>query len=302
MGLLNRWIESLDYEFQVLQSCTRHQSPHSTCSKCIESCSAGAISLKNGKPIISKEQCTECGDCIVTCPVQAVEGFFPKRTIIHNQFIVDNDRPPALRELLGYYKKGVTELVCEQGELNVDWQLKLAEANEMLEKLGEAPFSVRYNQVELQEETYTRRALFSIWKKEAQSTMKQMAPAKWRFNHEDLDIAQSFPNYQFAEIMINTSKCTLCKACQMLCPKKCLQITDTHFTISAQACSGCLLCQDICPEKAIIVKEQISLAKGIVHSLYENECKTCKKSFQTLSEHDEKCIICRKKEEFGVFL
>lgn len=302
MGLLDRWIESLDYEFQVKQSCTRHQSPRSTCSKCIDICTAEAISLKNGKPVINNEKCTECGYCIAECPVQAIEGFFPKRTIIQKQFVVTDERPPAIRELLGYYKKNVTTIVYEQEALNEDWQQTVAEANNRLKALGEAPFTIICKKIELNEEKFTRREIFTIWKKEAQTTMQQMAPAKWRFNHEDLDLAKYYQEYQFTELKIDTNKCTLCKACVMLCKKKCFHVTDTDFTISAQSCSGCMLCQDICPEKVITVEERIMPALDIVHPLYTKVCNTCKKEYQTLQEHDEKCVMCKKQEAFGTFL
>lgn len=302
MGLLDRWIESLDYEFQVIHSCTRHQSPHSECSKCIDICSEEAIVLKNGKPFIQNEKCTECGYCIAECPVQAVEGFFPKRTIIQNQFVITDDRPPAIRELLGYYKKNVTTIACEQEALNDPWQQTVAEANEMLKALNEVPFSIICKKLKQEEKKFTRRDIFTIWKTEAQTTMKQMAPAKWRFNHEDLALTKYYRDYQFTEVKIDPNKCTLCTACEKLCTKKCFQVNSTDFTISAQSCSGCMLCQDICPEKAITVEERIMSAIDIVLPLYTKECKTCNKDYQTLQEHDEKCVMCKKREEYGTFL
>ena len=38
MALLSKWVESLDYEYEILSSCTRHRSHHSTCTKCVETC------------------------------------------------------------------------------------------------------------------------------------------------------------------------------------------------------------------------------------------------------------------------
>ncbi|MBP2240673.1 ferredoxin [Cytobacillus eiseniae] len=302
MGLLDKWIESLDYEFRILDSCSRYQSPHSTCRNCIDSCSADAITFVSGKPIINNKECTECGDCIAECPVQAVEGFLPRRTIIQNQLIVTDEHPPSIKELLAFYKKGVTILVYDQEELNLHWKHILSEVNSMLEQLNEAPFSILNKEIEREEELFTRREIFSFWKKEAQSTMKQMAPAKWRFNHQDLDLAKFYPNYQFTEIMLDTSKCTICKACQILCKRDCLQINEMDFTITTQNCSGCMICQDICPEKAITTEKKIQPATKNTHPLYTKICYTCKNNYQTLSMHDKKCVKCKKMEAFGTFL
>ena len=51
MALLSKWVESLDYEYEILSSCTRHRSHHSTCTKCVETCEKQAISINNGKPL-----------------------------------------------------------------------------------------------------------------------------------------------------------------------------------------------------------------------------------------------------------
>ena len=88
MGLLGKWVESLDYEFEILTSCTRHQSPRSTCEKCIDVCEEKAITLVNNKPVIAREKCTECGNCIVRLLAQAISGIFPKRTVINNQLLL----------------------------------------------------------------------------------------------------------------------------------------------------------------------------------------------------------------------
>ncbi|MBS4191544.1 4Fe-4S binding protein [Bacillus sp. FJAT-49705] len=302
MGLLNKWMESLDYEFKVLQSCTRHQSPYSSCSRCKDVCFDEAITFIDEKPYIDNEKCTECGYCIAECPVQAIEGFFPKRTVVQDQLVVTDEHPPALRELLGYNKKGITAIISEQEKLNENWQYTISKTNEMLEKLNEAPFSIYLKKIELKEESLTRREIFSFWKNEAQSTLKQMTPAKWRFNHEELDIAKLYPKHQFKEVAVNLSKCTLCKACQKLCKKNCFQINDTSFTISAQKCSGCMLCQDICPEKAITIQERIMSATEVDHSLLIKTCKICNNNYQSLVDQSEKCVKCKKQEEFTAIL
>lgn len=298
MGLVSMWIESLDYEYEILETCTRHLSPRSKCSKCMEACELDAISIKRGVPSIKGEACIQCGKCISACSVQAVAGIFPKRTIIQNHLVITNDeKPPTTKELLIYYKKGIKSVVSEQ-DIGKDWQTSLNEANSILLKLGEKSFSVKVEKVDRGMEVLSRRDLFFTWRKDAQGFVKQMAPAKWRFNQEDLELARYYPNHQFAAITFNSEKCTLCSACQVLCPKNCLEITETQFSINAQPCTTCGLCEDICPEQAISVREKISLYEIQHYKVYKKICNQCKQSYNTVNQHAEKCVPCAKREGF----
>ena len=49
MGLLTKWAESLDYEFEILTTCSRHRSPRSTCVKCFDVCDQDAITTGKWK-------------------------------------------------------------------------------------------------------------------------------------------------------------------------------------------------------------------------------------------------------------
>nr|WP_295974445.1 4Fe-4S dicluster domain-containing protein [uncultured Bacillus sp.] len=299
MGLLSKWVESLDYEYEILSSCTRHRSPRSTCSKCLDVCEEAAISLTKNKPVIVREKCVECGNCISACPVQAVAGIFPKRTVVDHKLLAVDEQLPTAKELLVLHKKGVKGLISEDTTTIELWNQVIEEANSMLKQLGKEPFTITIKTIQAQEEVYSRRELFSLWKKESQSIMKQVAPAKWRFNHQQLDLSKYYPEYQFTSIIIDTNKCILCKACEFLCEKKSLAIGETDFTVTAQTCSSCLLCVDICSEKAITINEKISPAREVHYPVYQKTCSGCQQSFVTLREHDEKCVICTKREELG---
>lgn len=298
MGLLDKWVESLDYEFEVLTSCTRYKSPRSTCQRCLNVCEHEAITLENNSPMIHREQCIECGNCIAACPVQAIAGIFPKRTVINNKLLVSNEHVPTVKEMLVLYKKGVREIISENTALTDSLLIVIEEANSMLIQLGEDTFKVFNKTIEKTEEVYSRRELFSIWKKEGQSIMKQVAPAKWRFNHKHLDVTKYYPNYQFTNIYLNPDKCTLCKACEFLCEKNCFSITETGFSIVAQACSSCRLCVDICPENAIKLEEHISAVKDIYYPIYKKQCCICHEHFETLRKNEEHCVSCTKRKGF----
>lgn len=298
---LSHWLESLAYDYNILSHCSRYQSPRSSCMECIDSCPENAIKIEDGKPKIKSKDCIECGDCVASCPVQAVEGFLPKRTIIDKQYIVDSKKAPSLKELLVYYKKGITTIVCDEQYVNPEWEDTIRNVNEVLEKLGEKPFKIRHEK-ELPDNSdlMTRRELFFTWEKDLKQIAKNMTPAKWRFNHESLNLSNYYPDYQFVDITLDTNKCTLCKACQKLCEKNCLQINETHFSILTQYCSNCTLCQDICPEGAISLKRMISPASVRNHHIHIKRCSTCEETYETLDEEQHLCVICRKKEEYSM--
>ncbi|MDF1510841.1 4Fe-4S binding protein [Robertmurraya sp. DFI.2.37] len=299
MGLLSKWIESLDYQYEILPTCSRCKSPRSTCSRCIEACELKAIEMKNGVPQINYKKCNECGKCLVSCPVQAIAGIFPKREIHQGRIVIDKSTPPSAKELVVYAKKGLKGIVGEDG-YNEQWDHAVKEANEILLQLEGRILTVEHSKVERSEEVISRRELFYSWKEGTQSLIKEMAPAKWRFNQTALELARYYPHHQFAMIDLNIEKCSLCHACEKLCDKKCLEITDKGFVISAQACSFCQLCEDICPEKALTVTEKVSPYKQIEHSLRTHVCSTCQTSFKTLSENQLQCVPCMKKTQFQI--
>ncbi len=48
------------------------------CGNCVEICPPGAISLKNDHVFIEDELCEECGFCAAECPVEAISIPFPQ--------------------------------------------------------------------------------------------------------------------------------------------------------------------------------------------------------------------------------
>ncbi|MBB6446626.1 4Fe-4S dicluster domain-containing protein [Bacillus benzoevorans] len=293
MGLFSSWAESLDYEYEILPSCTRHKSHYSACSKCVAACEKSAITIRNRKPVIDHSQCVQCGECMAACPVQGIAGILPKRKIIQGQLIVSEDQFPTTIELLIFYQKGIRSIICEDESFFQLCQERIEQVNEMLQCLGESSFSVSVHSV-AEKDVCSRRELLSLWKKDSKSLMKEMTPAKWRFNQNSLNLRRYYPNYQFTKIIIDVEKCTLCKVCQRICEKKCFHIGDEHFSLSIKDCTACRLCADICPEKAIIFEEQIIKTEEIHFPIYEIVCQACQHPFKTLREEDETCPACTK--------
>src|SRR5690625_4377251 len=268
MKLLSRWIESLDYEYNISNRCTRYISPKSQCTKCIDACPAEAIFLEDGKPSVQTDSGIECGYCVAICPVQAIEGVLPKRAIKQKKLIIDGRKPTGVKEVLADYQEGITTIV---------YKTKNIEEIEEKRKIS-------------------RRKLFTIWKKDLQKVGRHITPAKWRFNHRSLNLAKYYPNHQFVDFSIDIEKCTLCQTCQKVCEQGCFEITNMTFKINPQKCTTCSLCQDICPEKAITLKEMISSLQSIEYPVYENECTSCHQPFTTLRPKQTLCFLCEKNE------
>lgn len=298
MSLLGKWVKSLDYHFEILPSCVRNKSPHSTCEKCLDACADAAITIVNHVPVIDWKHCVECGKCMTACPVQTVAGIFPRRTFFQNKLVLSGGDFPDVKELLILYKKGVKEIVSEDPAILKAIKQVVETANTMLHQLGETAFVISTASFEETEKVYSRRDLFTLWNTEGQSILKQAAPAKWRFNHNQLDASTYYPDFQFTNLSIDTDTCTLCKACEHLCGKNCLTISETGFSVEAQSCSSCQLCADICPENAIKIEEKISPATEYIHPIFTRTCSICQRQYETLREHDDKCVPCTKREGF----
>ncbi|GHH99901.1 4Fe-4S dicluster domain-containing protein [Neobacillus kokaensis] len=298
MGLFSKWVESLDYEFEIESSCTRHQSHYSTCEKCLTACEENAISFVNGQPVLNQSNCVQCGKCIVACPVHAIAGILPEREISQNQLVISGQHIPTSKELLIYYKKGITSIIGKDEASMQLWKKPIEEANTMLRELDERPFTLSIKSIG-QEEYYSRRALFSLWKNESKSIMKQVTPSKWRFNHNVFELQKYYTGYQFTELSVDIEKCTLCTVCERLCATKCFAIQEGNFSLSLQGCSACGLCADICPEKAITLKDQIVSLEEINHPIYEKVCQSCNQTFKTLRDQDEECTPCKKLKSFN---
>lgn len=298
MGLLSNWLESLDYDYEILSSCTRHRSRQSTCEKCVTACNEHAISMQNGKPVFDSKLCSQCGKCMASCPVQAIAGIFPKRKIVNHHLVISKDSIPTSIELLILYKKGIQTIIAEDEASLHSWKEVIEQTNSMLNQLEETPFSISKKHVN-QEAYYSRREFFSLWKTEGKSIAKEVTPAKWRFNHHTFNLLKYYDgDFQFVRMQLDLEKCTLCGVCQRFCDRKCFDLREIEFILNGENCSSCQLCTDICPEKAIKIEEKIVKKETILFPIYEKVCEVCNKEFKTVNEHGSKCIVCYKSQCF----
>ena len=54
------------------------------CINCIKRCPTQAIRVRNGKAVITKEFCIDCGECIRICPHHAKLPAYDKLSVIEN--------------------------------------------------------------------------------------------------------------------------------------------------------------------------------------------------------------------------
>ncbi|MCM3124965.1 4Fe-4S binding protein [Mesobacillus sp. AQ2] len=298
MGVVGNWLESLDFEYKISDGCVRGKSKKATCTTCVDSCpETGAIVISDRIPYIQPDLCKECGDCIAACPVHAIEGVFPKRHVKAGKLLAYNGSKPSVSELLIHSSKGI-QSILPQEPLDEVWLERIQAANNLLLDMEKNKIELLpIKSINLEEETVSRRELFTMWGKGSKKLAKDVTPASWRFNHKKLELAPYYPDFQFNQVEINSDTCTLCRTCERLCPKQCFELNEAGFRISSQACSSCMLCVDSCPEQAISVKERVSKATTMNIEIYQHTCSVCKKPFKTLHRDEEKCSVCSRIKE-----
>lgn len=57
--------------------CVRVRNRNATCSKCVDMCPSGAITLQNNTLSIDSELCMSCGGCATVCPTSAIQFLEP---------------------------------------------------------------------------------------------------------------------------------------------------------------------------------------------------------------------------------
>jgi ferredoxin len=295
MSLIGNWIESLSYEQEISDACTRRISPMGSCTACIEECPADAIHLDNGKININEKLCTTCGVCITVCPVQAIKGQSPARKVFQKYLSLQDDPTlPTMVELLYYHKKGIRLIhrpwICEDLRDRVD------RVNELLDRMETEPM-ILVDEVflEIEEQTkISRRAFFAKLTSDSKTTiLTSMTPIKWRFNEASFQIPGFYKDWSFYEIKINLEDCTLCEACFSICPSNVFNFSGDSLKLTDHNCSGCRLCSDICMENSIEIIENLHRGADTSYKVVKNTCIKCNSDFHSWTESQECTICCR---------
>jgi ferredoxin len=294
VGFLCWWLENLDYQVRISDSCLRYRSPHSKCETCLAACTKSAIVVQGGKVEITPDRCDGCGECLVSCPVHAIEGILPRRAVSGTALLFSKDYVPAETELLVFNAKGIRTIAYFEDGPDERWMSVVETVNAMLAKLNQPPFAIEAWTPKQLEGKYTRRQLFSLWKQSGKSVLRDLMPAELRFNQRDLDLTTHYPDHQFFHINVAPDRCSLCQACTFVCPYSCIQVSPEKMTLNTFMCVNCHLCTDVCPEQAMMVEPQISPRRTTELDVVENTCAGCGVTFFALDTAVRDCVLCRK--------
>jgi ferredoxin len=291
MPVLLNWLDSLDMDINVTSKCSRLTNRMSTCSGCLQQCRSQAIILSELSVKIDPNKCNECGDCLIGCPLSAIEGVGTKRVVEQGSLVYDDSFTPMKKELLIYKKRGIKSILIDQFPLNQKWEKVLNEANEILTILDEHPITVKKKN---NNEIISRRAFFSMFGKEGKKFVKNITPASWEYHVDEWNLANFYPQYQFFTVKIDKTKCTFCKVCFSICVQEVFILKAPLIRIENEKCVNCRSCTDICPEQAIEIKFDI---KSESHeTIHTKECRECGSTFHTFQTEIVLCHICLNRD------
>lgn len=266
---------------KITPYCIREKSHKSSCQLCIQSCPCHAIQLHQHIARINTNACTQCGGCVIACPVNAIDGLPPSRHIQGHMLHSDDAIKPTVKELLLYYAAGIStiRLYIE----HTDWLTIITKANNELSRLECSPFLVETHQQKENTILSKRRSLLGL---------DYLTPLVTSCSIKQRSLTQAYPHYQFFTISLDVSRCSLCRVCEKLCPTNSFQITDSLFAINNDHCNGCSLCQDSCPEQAINITATITKNQKFNYRISQHFCEQCQQTFPGLANM-QPCPACR---------
>jgi len=289
MSWFVQWLESIHEDVTVTNKCVRTGNLNSNCTICVEACHLQLLTVENGSIRINMDLCTSCGDCIISCPLSAIEGVLAGRQFEKGSLLFNSQYVPTVKELLIYKKMGIQSIRTKDYPLNTQWEQALTAANYRLRQLSEIPLEVVNSQ---SREEVSRREFFAVIKKQSKQAAKEMTPASWRINQKGWKLADYYPDYSFYTVELDKQRCTLCYACLSYCSQNVFSLSDLFLQIHPERCVHCTNCVDICPENAIVIREEVTHTSEIQEHFEIRTCRICNKLFPTFKPETDSCPIC----------
>lgn len=289
MTLLVNWLESMHVDTQITKGCSRKKHIRSTCTACMDACHHGALAMTSTSIGIDTEKCNSFGECMIACPLSAIEGVLSSRKFEKDSLVYNESYIPKIKELLIYKQRGVNTIKADGTPVNRNWLDVLNDANNILKMLKENPIQI----TEIpKDEGLSRRAFFISLQTEGKQLAKSLAPAAWKLEANEWKITRYYSDYQFYQVEIKLDQCTLCQQCISFCSQKVFTLEDHSLRVHNEKCVNCCDCMDICPEGALEIKQEITKKQHKNYPLMIRECKNCGKPFYTFQLKADNCPIC----------
>jgi len=114
MSLLVNWLESMHVDAKITKSCSRKKHRHSTCTACRDACHFGALAITSTSIGIDTEKCNSCRECMIACPLSAIEGVLASREYEKNSLVYNESYIPKIKELLIYKQRGINTIKSDR--------------------------------------------------------------------------------------------------------------------------------------------------------------------------------------------
>lgn len=272
----------------VEKECLRKKFSWSKCSLCVEICPTKALSFHQSGVDLDRQKCDQCGLCVLACPVNAISGPIPLRHVENDLLHSDSRAVPLLKELLLYHHAGIRHI--HLNESHTCWLPVIEQANATLATLGCPAFEVQQDNQPVEYISSARRSLLGLRRRSPLSI-------------KNVPLNTAFPHYRFYTLSLDKGACSLCEACQNVCPTQCIEIKGGAFTIHTHQCTGCTLCADACPEKAIAVTVNVAPQESLQHPLKKYTCSCCANTysdFEQKNEENQICSTCKLRKKVGL--
>lgn len=278
----------------INDKCVRKRLKNSVCDSCSQTCPVGAITFGISEATINNELCYQCGNCLFSCPVDAIENIAPhQRAYLSNHLVIRHDEPLAsVEELLVWHKqyhiKGI-----EIAEPLVDkWLPILAALNLKLKTLQEPIWQLIIAQPP--EIDSGRRQMFFRQKLDEQPLNKGQVSTGLNARK------QYYPQDSWFHIQLDESSCILCGACAKVCDEQAIMLENHQFIFDEKRCTGCMSCQVVCFPKSIHVEEVVAKnSEPIVYHYYDGLCQKCRLPFLAWQQNETLCPICTQHKKQG---
>ena len=319
-------------------ACLAVASPFAACSRCVDLCPTGAITLDERVISAMDERCVGCGRCAATCPTEAigVPGFGSVAPgPVECARVAARDRLPgaAVVPCLGglkptdFLESGPAPVDrgwcadCAAGGVDAPWAAAVADADTLRAWLGLEPVEVERRPLpvrralplpeHLDARGAARRGLFRRAAGEAPAPSVEVAVRRLEpvaTLRRALMLEERAGRPAPASLLPSLTVSEACDAnriCVAACPTSALRVvTDaggTGLDFDATRCTACGVCAEACPSGAIAVEARGRGEAAGPFALTRDPGRVCSDCGQIFTPKDGAavCTVCANEREMA---